>query len=83
MDKNILKKISKNLTNEFGLGFSLSGLYNMRLFYIKYKNFQPLARNLNWSHYCYLIYIEDEYERIIARKYELVWYNIYTKYRRI
>lgn len=41
--KDILKKLSKKLTNEFGSGFSLSGLYNMRLFYNRYKNFQPLA----------------------------------------
>ena len=35
----------------------------MRLFYTRYKNFQPLAGNLSWSHYCYLIYIEDDDER--------------------
>lgn len=43
--KEILNKLSKKLTNKFGSGFSLSGLYNMRLFYIKYKNCQPLAGN--------------------------------------
>lgn len=51
--KEILMKLSKKLTNRFGSGFSLSGLYNMRLFYSRYKNFQPLAGNLSWSHYCY------------------------------
>ena len=61
--KDTLKKLSKKLTNKFGSGYSLSGLYNMRLFYNKYKNFQPLAGNLSWSHYCYLIYIEDDDER--------------------
>jgi len=61
--KEILNKLSKKLTEKFGSGFSLSGLYNMRLFYNKYKNFQPLAGNLSWSHYCYLIYIEDDDER--------------------
>lgn len=45
--KDILKKLSKKLTNEFGSGFSLSGLHNMRLFYNRYKNFQPLAGNLS------------------------------------
>lgn len=49
--------------NKYGTGFSLSGLYNMRLFYIRYKNFQPLVGKLSWSHYCYLIYIEDDNER--------------------
>lgn len=66
--KDILKKLSKKLTNKFGTGFSLSGLYNMRLFYIRYKNFQPLAGNLSWSHYCYLIYIDDDDERKFYEK---------------
>lgn len=71
--KEILSKLSKKLTNRFGSGYSLSGLYNMRLFYNRYKKFQtvsgklekkqPLAGNLSWSHYCYLIYIEDDDER--------------------
>lgn len=44
--KDVLKNLSKKLTNKYGTGFSLSGLYNMRLFYIRYKNFQPLAGKL-------------------------------------
>lgn len=66
--KEILSKLSKKLTNKFGSGYSRSGLQNMRLFYIKYKNCQPLAGNLSWSHYCYLIYIEDEKERKFYEK---------------
>lgn len=61
--KEILMKLSKKLTNKFGSGFSRTGLQNMRLFYNKYKNCHPLAGNLSWSHYCYLIYIEDDNER--------------------
>lgn len=61
--KDIINKLSKKLTNKFGNGYSRSGLQNMRLFYNKYKNCQPLAGNLSWSHYCYLIYIEDDDER--------------------
>ena len=61
--KDIINKLSKKLTNKFGNGYSRSGLQNMRLFYSKYKNCQPLAGNLSWSHYCYLIYIEDDDER--------------------
>ena len=61
--KEILVRLSKKLTNKFGSGFSRSCLQNMRLFYIRYKNYQPLAGNLSWSHYCYLIYIKDDDER--------------------
>ena len=66
--KEVLMKLSKKLTNKFGTGFSRSGLQNMRLFYIRYKNSQPLAGNLSWSHYCYLIYIEDDDERKFYEK---------------
>ena len=66
--KDILKKLSKKLTNKFGSGYSRSNLQNMRLFYDKYENCQPLAGNLSWSHYCYLIYIEDDDERCFYEK---------------
>ena len=54
--KEVLLKLSKKLTAKYGSGYSRSGLQNMRLFYNKYKNCQPLAGKLSWSHYCYLIY---------------------------
>lgn len=66
--KDVLKKLSKKLTDKFGTGFSRSGLQNMRLFYTKYKNCQPVAGKLSWSHYCYLIYIEDDDERRFYEK---------------
>lgn len=61
--KEVLLKLSKKLRDKYGSGYSRSGLQNMRLFYIRYKNCQPLAGKLSWSHYCYLIYIEDDDER--------------------
>lgn len=66
--KEVLKELSKKLTNKFGTGFSRTGLQNMRLFYNKYKNCQPLVGKLSWSHYCYLIYIEDDDERNFYEK---------------
>ena len=38
-----LKELSKTLTKEFGKGFSLSNIYNMRQFYIDYPKFQTLT----------------------------------------
>ncbi len=61
--KEILLKLSKKLTSKYGSGYSRTGLQNMRLFYSKYKKCQPVAGKLTWSHYCYLIYIEDDVER--------------------
>lgn len=67
-NKEILLKSSRKLTNKYGRGFSLSNLYNMRLFYNKYKKFQTVFGILSWSHYCYLIYIEDDDERNFYEK---------------
>ncbi len=61
--KEVLLKLSKKLTNKYGTGFSRSGLQNMRLFYSKYKKCQTLSGKLSWSHYCYLIYIDNDDER--------------------
>lgn len=47
--KEIIISLSRKLTNRFGSGFSRTGLQNMRLFYDKYKNCQPLAGNLSWN----------------------------------
>lgn len=63
--KEILLKLSKKLTGKYGSGYSGTRLQNMRLFYNKYKNCQPLAGKLSWSHYCYLIYIEDDAKNTI------------------
>lgn len=61
--KEILIELSKKLVKKYGTDFSRTNLQNMRLFYERYKNCHPLAGKLSWSHYCYLIYIEDYNER--------------------
>ena len=61
--KEVLLKLSRKLTKKFGSGYSRTNLQNMRLFYYKYNKCQPLVGKLNWSHYCCLIYIEDDIER--------------------
>ena len=75
--KQILKELSKVLTNEFGKGFSVDNLENMRRFYLVYGKSETLSRisenaisesssqnfDLSWSHYLKLIRIDDENER--------------------
>ena len=70
--KDILNKLSRKLTNKFGSGFSRSGLQNMRLFYNKYKNCQPLAGKLSWSHYCYLILLMMIMKEVSMKKSVLI-----------
>lgn len=66
--KKQLLAISKNLTNKFGKGFSLSNLYNMKMFYTKYPIFQSLTGKLSWTHYCELLYISDDDKRSFYEK---------------
>ena len=75
--KHILKELSKDLTIEFGKGFSVDNLENMRRFYLVYGKSETLSRisennisetasrkfNLSWSHYLKLMRIDDEKER--------------------
>lgn len=92
--KQILKGLSKQLTNEFGKGFSVDNLQNMRKLYLvysisetvssfskdanqKYETVSSISKNqdkvefgkltlnfrLTWSHYVFLINIDDEKER--------------------
>lgn len=75
--KQILKELSDVLTKEFGKGFSVDNLENMRRFYVVYGKSETLSRisenaisetssrnfALSWSHYLKLIRIDDENER--------------------
>lgn len=100
--RQVLKELSKRLTQRFGKGFSVSNMQYMRRFYLVYQKqqtvsvkldadekqqpvavkfdseqksqtvsdqfnetceIQPLAGHLSWSHYCYLLSIEDDDER--------------------
>ena len=63
-----LKQLSKELSREFGKGFSRSNIYNMRLFYLTYEKIQTVSGKLSWSHYCELLNISDEDKRNFYEK---------------
>lgn len=78
----LLNQLSKDLRIRFGKGFSKSNLYLMRLFYVKYPNFQT-SRNfqtsgkseisqtsskLSWSHYAELLTVSDDLARSFYEK---------------
>ena len=58
--KQVLKELSKRLTNDFGKGFSVSNLQYMKRFYLKYQKQQTVSVKLSWSHYCELLTISDD-----------------------
>lgn len=71
----LLIELSQNLTEEFGKGFSITNLKQMRQFYSVYSKKQILSVKsekgqtlsdefkLSWSHYLKLMRIDDELER--------------------
>ena len=61
--KQILKYISERLIKEFGKGFSVRNLRNMRRFYLAFPIRQTLSAELSWSHYLLLMQVENETER--------------------
>ncbi len=85
--KSVLKELSKQLSIEFGRGFSVDNLQNMRQFYMTYSKYEKPSSilqstdnnvqtalsvksekpssifNLSWSHYLFLMRIDNENER--------------------
>ena len=61
--KKLLQYLSEQLTAEFGKGFSVQGLRNMRQFYCTFPIRSTLWSELSWSHYRILMRIADETER--------------------
>lgn len=64
----LLNELSKELTTEFGRGFSVSNLQFMRRFYQDYPIQQTLSVKLSWSHYCELLSISDLSKRSFYEK---------------
>jgi predicted nuclease of restriction endonuclease-like (RecB) superfamily len=75
--KGLLKGLSESLTDEFGKGFSIRNIEQMRKFYLTYSITQTMSADseksiqqtvstnfqLSWSHYLKLMRIDDENER--------------------
>ena len=57
--KGILQDVSERLQQEFGTGFSVRNLQQMKRFYVTFPIANTLRSQLTWSHYRVLIRIED------------------------
>lgn len=68
--KEVLKNLSGRLTREFGKGFSVTNLKQMRDFYQSYSIGQTLSDqfHLSWSHYLFLMRIDNNAERDFYEK---------------
>lgn len=59
----LLNRLVKDLKIRYGKGFSVSNVYVMRQFYLKYPKFQTLSGKLSWSHYVELLGVSDDLGR--------------------
>jgi predicted nuclease of restriction endonuclease-like (RecB) superfamily len=63
--KKLIKNLSLELNKEFGDGFSIDNLKNMRRFYVCFQKSETVSHQfkLSWSHYIFLTRIENIDER--------------------
>lgn len=57
--KQQLQQLSKRLTDEFGKGFDMTNLRNMRRMYLAFPIRDAVRRELSWTHYRILVRIEN------------------------
>lgn len=61
--KQLINRLSKDLTVKRGKGFSRSNLIYMRKLYVCFPNSVTMSHLLTWSHYYELLKCDDELER--------------------
>ena len=65
--KEILQNLSKELTEEFGKGYSYRTLREIRQFYLMFSDFEKwrtVSAKLTWSHFQKVLKVSDEKARI-------------------
>ena len=61
--KAVLQELSSRLTKDFGKGFSVRTLQQMKKFYVMFPNTNALRSQLTWTHYRLLLSVENEQAR--------------------
>lgn len=59
----LIKELSAQMTKDFGKGFTIANLKNMRQFYLTFPNGYALRSELSWSHDRLLMRVENERAR--------------------
>ena len=59
----VLKRLSRDLTERYGKGFSRGNVFYMRKLFLTYPKVQTVSELLSWSHYVELLKIDDPMER--------------------
>lgn len=64
----VLPRLSRDLSDQFGKGFSRSNLISMRLVYRHFPDIALLSDQLTWAHYVELVKIDHDLERSFYEK---------------
>jgi hypothetical protein len=68
--EELIVRLTKDMTERFGKGFSERNLRNMRAFYLNFPIWQTVSAKfepmLSWSHYCELLKVEEPYPDVNA-----------------
>ena len=59
----LIAELSKQMTTDFGKGFTVANLKNMRQFYLTFPKSYALRSELSWTHYRLLMRVENENAR--------------------
>jgi predicted nuclease of restriction endonuclease-like (RecB) superfamily len=65
---DVLNRLSRDLTERYGKGFSRSNVFYMRKMYSTYPRSEQISDILSWSHYIELLKLNDELERAFYEK---------------
>ncbi len=65
---DVLNRLSRDLTERYGKGFSRGNIHYMRKLYLTYPKVQTLSELLTWSHYVELLKVDDPLERSFYEK---------------
>ena len=65
---DVLNRLSRDLTEKYGKGFSRGNIFYMRKLFLTYPKVQTVSELLSWSHYVELLKIEDPLERSFYEK---------------
>jgi predicted nuclease of restriction endonuclease-like (RecB) superfamily len=61
--ENLIEMLAEQLTADFGKGFDKRNLFYMRRFYIAFPIMNALRSQLSWTHYRFLIQLDNQDER--------------------
>lgn len=62
--QELVKALSRQMTHDFGKGYSVYQLNQMCRFYLTFPQYAQLNKQLTWSHYCRLLNVDNAQARL-------------------